>query len=99
MLVQLGLVCALVVWGVTGTSLAEVEIGKHKYIYDSLVGHGLWPSDARDQYGDTAGGWGSGIAADVSSWKKHKDGSYSGIIYTLPDRGWNTNGKLLFRFC
>ena len=65
MLVQLGLVA----WGVTGTSLAEGEIGKHKYIYDSLVGHGLWPSDARDQYGDIAGGWGSGIAADVSTWK------------------------------
>jgi len=94
MLVQLALAWIWVGSVVAATPLAVVEIGKNAYSYNSLVGHGLWPSDARDQYGDTAGGWGSGIAADVSTWKKNKDGSYGGIIYTIPDRGWNTNGNL-----
>ena len=74
------------------TPVAQVKIGHDKYNYLGLVGHADFPSDARDQYGDTAGGWGSGIAADLSKWKKNKDGSYSGIIYGVPDRGWNTNG-------
>lgn len=74
------------------TPVAQVKIGHDTYNYLGLVGHAEFPSDARDQYGDTAGGWGSGIAADLSKWKKNKDGSYSGIIYGVPDRGWNTNG-------
>jgi hypothetical protein len=93
MLVQLALAWIWVGSVVAATPLAVVDIGKNTYSYDSLVGHGLWPSDARDQYGDTAGGWGSGVAADLSTWKKNKDGSYGGIIYTIPDRGWNTNGN------
>jgi hypothetical protein len=70
-----------------------VTIGNKNYTYHQLVGNGLFPSDARDQFGDTAGGWGSAIAADVKTWLPNPDGSYSGIIYTLPDRGWNTNGR------
>jgi hypothetical protein len=51
-------------------------------------------SDARDKFGDTIGGIGSAIALDKKSWKR-KQGSteaYQGIIYGLPDRGWNTEG-------
>jgi hypothetical protein len=72
--------------------IAKVSIKHDKYKYISLVGKGYFPSDARDMFGDTAGGWGSGIAADVKSWKKRSDGVYEGTLYTLPDRGWNANG-------
>lgn len=72
--------------------IAEVNIKNDKYKYLSLVGKGEFPSDARDKFGDTAGGWGSGIAADVNGWKKRSDGAYEGILYAVPDRGWNTNG-------
>ena len=72
--------------------IAEVTLKNDKYKYISLVGKAEFPSDARDKFGDTAGGWGSGIAADVKSWKKRPDGVYEGTLYAVPDRGWNTNG-------
>lgn len=59
-----------------------------KYIYRALAGYGLVPTDARDKFGDTIGGIGSSIALDRTSWKKLKNGSYTGILWTLPDRGW-----------
>jgi hypothetical protein len=58
------------------------------YVYEELAGYGFLPSNARDKYGDTLGGIGSSIAMDKSSWKKVGK-NYQGILYALPDRGWN----------
>ncbi|KAF1355701.1 hypothetical protein EJ07DRAFT_131583, partial [Lizonia empirigonia] len=57
-------------------------------------GYGKLASDARDKFGDTIGGIGSAIALDKKSWKseKGKKEAYQGIVYGLPDRGWNTEG-------
>ncbi|MCJ1354055.1 MAG: hypothetical protein MMC33_004042 [Icmadophila ericetorum] len=62
------------------------------YAYNQLAGYGFVPSNARDKFGDTMGGFGSAIAFDESSWQKTKNGSYTGILWVLPDRGWNTEG-------
>jgi hypothetical protein len=64
-----------------------------KYVYEELAGYGKLPANFRDKYGDTLGGIGSAIALDQKStkWKKSKN-AYEGIIYGLPDRGWNTQG-------
>ena len=64
------------------------------YKYQELAGYGFLPSDARDKTGDTIGGIGSAIAIDKKSWKKKKGSKegYEGILYGLPDRGWNTRG-------
>lgn len=62
-----------------------------KYVYEELAGYGALVSDARDKFGDTIGGIGSAIALDKKSWK-YKKGVYTGTIYGLPDRGWNTQG-------
>ncbi|RDW82050.1 hypothetical protein BP6252_03162 [Coleophoma cylindrospora] len=62
------------------------------YTYQELAGYGLVPGTARDEFGDTIGGIGSSIALDRSQWKKLSNGSYTGVIWTLPDRGWNTEG-------
>ncbi|KAF2633566.1 hypothetical protein BU25DRAFT_321872, partial [Macroventuria anomochaeta] len=64
------------------------------YTYSALAGYGKLASDARDKFGDTIGGIGSAIALDKKSWKnkKGKKEAYSGIVYGLPDRGWNTQG-------
>lgn len=62
-----------------------------KYVYEELAGYGKLASDFRDKYGDTVGGIGSAIALDKKS-AKYKKGTYTGIIYGLPDRGWNTQG-------
>jgi hypothetical protein len=59
-----------------------------KYTYEGLAGYGFVPNDGRDKYGDTLGGFGSAIALDRSKWEKNKDGSYKGVLYALPDRGW-----------
>jgi hypothetical protein len=56
--------------------------------YEALAGYGFIPNDFRDKLGDTLGGIGSAIALDLSQWKKKSDGSYSGVLYGLPDRGW-----------
>ena len=61
------------------------------------VGVARVPSDARDQFGDTLGGFGSAMAMDLNSWKKNRDGSYTGTLLMVPDRGWNTQGTVDFR--
>ncbi|KAE8832520.1 hypothetical protein P3342_012718 [Pyrenophora teres f. teres] len=61
------------------------------YEYETLAGYGKLPSNVRDKYGDTVGGIGSAIALEPKSWKFGGD-SYTGVIYGLPDRGWNTQG-------
>jgi hypothetical protein len=64
-----------------------------KYIYQELAGYGKLAANFRDKYGDTLGGIGSAIALDKKSAKFEKSkGTYEGVIYGLPDRGWNTQG-------
>ena len=59
-----------------------------KYTYEELAGYGFIPSTARDKTGDTLGGFGSSIALDQASWKKGKNGTYTGTLWGIPDRGW-----------
>ena len=61
------------------------------YTYEELAGYGKLASDARDKFGDTIGGIGSAIAFEKKSWK-YKKGAYQGVVWGLPDRGWNTQG-------
>ncbi|WP_395023347.1 esterase-like activity of phytase family protein [Dongia sp.] len=63
------------------------------FVNKGLVGVGRVPADAKDKLGDTLGGIGSGMVADVKTWKREGD-TYSGVFYMLPDRGWNTEGTL-----
>ncbi|KAK4465121.1 esterase-like activity of phytase-domain-containing protein [Cladorrhinum samala] len=64
------------------------------YTYNELAGFGSIPSDARDKFGDTVS---VGSSAAITDWKKKTDPktkltSYTGTLYGLPDRGWNTEG-------
>jgi hypothetical protein len=59
-----------------------------QYTYQELAGYGLLPGDSRDEFGDTLGGIGSALALDRSQWKKLPNGSYTGVLWGLPDRGW-----------
>jgi len=63
------------------------------FVNQGLVGVARVPSDARDQFGDTLGGFGSAMAMDLNSWKKNRDGSYAGTLLMVPDRGWNTRAR------
>ncbi len=59
-----------------------------EYVYEELAGYGFLPSDGVDKFGDNLGGLGSAIHIDQSSWKKTRNASYTGVLWTLPDRGW-----------
>jgi hypothetical protein len=74
--------------------VSQTTCNGEEYTYEELAGYGFLPGDARDKNGDTIGGIGSAIALDKKSWKKKKGDKegYEGIIYGLPDRGWNTQG-------
>ncbi|KAI9676548.1 MAG: hypothetical protein M1817_000707 [Caeruleum heppii] len=77
--------------------VSETTCKGRTYTYRELAGYGFLPANGRDKFGDTLGGIGSAIALDRSSWKKLGEGSYEGTIWTLPDRGWNTEGTLNFQ--
>ena len=62
------------------------------YSYEELAGYGYVATDARDKFGDTIGGIGSAISIPRASWRKLSNGSYSGLMWAIPDRGWNTEG-------
>ncbi|KAK4646981.1 uncharacterized protein QC761_0024580 [Podospora bellae-mahoneyi] len=53
------------------------------------------PSDTRDKFGDTIS---IGSSTAITNWKKaicrwqNKQTYYTGTLYGLPDRGWNTQG-------
>lgn len=72
------------------TSLAivnQTNCNGRTYVYEELAGYGTVPSNARDEFGDTLN-FGSALALDRSQWKKLSNGSYTGILWGLPDRGW-----------
>lgn len=61
-----------------------------------LVTATLWtkavlPATARDIFGDTLGSF-SAIAIDPARWAR-RGGGWSGPVFTLPDRGFNTPAK------
>jgi hypothetical protein len=93
-LCHLGSVAAKPVAPEQAPSVSETTCNGKKYVYEELAGWGLLAGDSRDKFGDTIGGIGSAIALDKKSWKKKKGDSesYDGVLYGLPDRGWNTQG-------
>lgn len=66
----------------------QTTCNQEQYTYQELAGYGFVPSNARDKYGDTLGGYGSAIAIDRTSWSKSPNGSYTGLLWAVPDRGW-----------
>jgi hypothetical protein len=93
----------LAAWLVAGALIAasparaqSVTFEGDDFVNKGLVAVGRVPSDAKDRLGDTLGGIGSGMAADLASWQR--DGNiYRGTLYMLPDRGWNTEGTVDFQ--
>ncbi|OJJ99320.1 hypothetical protein ASPACDRAFT_52720 [Aspergillus aculeatus ATCC 16872] len=75
----------------------RTSCGSHTYTYSGLAGYGYIPSNATDKYGDTLGGFGSSAAFDLESWRRIGPETYTGLLYCIPDRGWNTNGTLNYQ--
>jgi len=91
-------IAAAMLLAMVGAASAQpVTFEGQTYVNKGLVGVARVPSNARDEFGETLGGFGSSMAMDLSSWRRNFDGSYSGTLFMLPDRGWNTEGTTDFR--
>jgi len=94
----MGLLSLLTALAVTARTVVAADVfqttcnGK-SYAYSEQAGYGSLPGDARDKFGDTIS-LGSSIA--FSAWKK-TGARYEGVMYGLPDRGWNTQGTVNFQ--
>ncbi|KAH9826747.1 outer membrane autotransporter [Teratosphaeria destructans] len=80
----------------TATAVNTTTCNGKTYVYQELAGYGYIPSNATDIFGDTIGGIGSSIAIDRTTWGKVGN-QYKGLLWALPDRGWNTQGTLNFQ--
>lgn len=65
------------------------------YVNQGLVGVGIFASDTIDGSGDTLGSF-SSFKVDLTSWRRSANGSYSGSLFTLPDRGYNVAGLIAY---
>lgn len=74
---------------------ATGTLAEQGFVNHGLVGVGRIPADLRDKFGETVGS-GSGLAFDPNSWKRTADG-YEGVLYLLPDRGYNVEGTVDYR--
>lgn len=83
--------CGLVLNGCAARPPATVVTGSRPFVNHGLVGVGRMPSDMKDKFGETFGSF-SAMAFAPGSWKREADGSYSGTLFTQPDRGYNVTG-------
>ena len=71
----------------------SVSFNGATYLNQGLVGVGNYVSNGIDGLGDTLGSF-SSFKVDVTTWRKNANGSYAGMLYTLPDRGYNVAGLI-----
>ena len=71
----------------------SVTVGGRGFVNHGLVAVGRLDATQHDFLGESIGGF-SGMAADVRAWRRRADGSYSGVLYALPDRGPNDVGTV-----
>ena len=64
----------------------SATLGGQTFVNQGLVGAGRLDANTLDFRGETLGSF-SGMAMDLTKWRRNADGSYAGSIFTLPDRG------------
>lgn len=87
------LIALTTIAGVASAAVNSTTCGGKSYSYNALAGYGFIPGSSTDKIGDTIGGIGSAVAIAPETWQRYSNGSYTGVLYAQPDRGWNTNGK------
>lgn len=73
---------------------STATFGDQTFENHGLTGVGRVGAQSRDLFGDTLGSLGSGMVADLTQWRRGADGSYSGVFFMLPDRGYNIAGTV-----
>ena len=71
--------------------VATVTVNNQIFVNQGLVGVGRMPSDLKDKFGETFGSF-SAFTFQPGSWQRNANGSYSGTLFTQPDRGYNAVG-------
>lgn len=87
------LLTALALTVPAGGALAQVNslsVSGGTLVNQGLVGVGRIAASQRDKYGETFGSM-SGLTFDAKAWRRVGD-SYTGTLYSLPDRGYNVVG-------
>ncbi|GGD99138.1 hypothetical protein GCM10011529_01570 [Polymorphobacter glacialis] len=79
---------------ITTAGSSSAVLGGQTFVNKGLVGVGRLSASTRDFAGETLGSF-SAMALDLSAWRRNPDGSYSGIMTTLPDRGPNDVGPFV----
>jgi hypothetical protein len=77
------------------TASSTVSFGGQNFVNQGLVGVGVFATNVIDGRGDTFGSF-SSFKVDHNTWRKNSNGSYSGTLYTLPDRGYNVAGLIAY---
>lgn len=77
------------------TVSSTVSFGGQNFVNKGLVGVGVFATNVIDGRGDTFGSF-SSFKLDHNTWRKNSNGSYSGTLYTLPDRGYNVAGLIAY---
>lgn len=85
---KLGYFAGLARAAISQSFVNQTTCNGQTYTYQELAGVGILSGNATDGFGDTIGGIGSAIALDRTKWKKLRNGSYTGVLWGLPDRGW-----------
>ena len=65
-----------------------VELNGRSYVNHGLVGVGRVAASLKDKFGETHGSF-SAFTVDPGTWQRNADGSFSGVLLTQPDRGYN----------
>lgn len=73
---------------------ASVTLSGKTFVNQGLVGVGRLSADTRDFAGETLASF-SGMSLDLGSWRRSANGTYSGTMLTLPDRGPNDVGPFV----
>lgn len=78
----------------TATGATSVTFRGNTFVNQGLIGVGRVSATGRDFANETLGSF-SGMAMDLGSWRRNANGSYSGNLWTLPDRGPNDVGPFV----
>ena len=71
----------------------SVTVNGRGFVNHGLVAVGRVDATLRDFRGESLSGF-SGMAVDPRAWRRRADGSYSGTLFALPDRGPNDVGTI-----
>ncbi len=72
----------------------SVTTGGVTYVNGGIQGVGRIPATTRDFNGESFGAF-SGMTADASTWRRNTNGTYTGTLFAIPDRGPNGVGPIV----